>query len=158
MGRSLVLGCALAVLLGSGCAMLHLRPRHAPAAAPEVPPDGYLIKGSSVVFLFDPARYDSVTDASGRRAGLAGIEVESVNVAGEFNRWSRTAWLMSPEQRGGRARFTLAHKLAEVGPAREYGFRFLVNGEWWVEPAARTWNRRPATSTPGGYELLLKLE
>jgi hypothetical protein len=159
MTRSLRLGCVALLLLVSGCTVLHLRGRRARAVVPVTPPDGYVMRDVSIRFVFDPARYDSVTaDSSGARAPLAGIRIESVNVAGGFNGWSRSAWLMTREYRGSGARFTLEHKLADVGAGNEYAFRFLVNGRWWVEPSARTWNRQSATSTPGGYELLLKLE
>ncbi len=159
MSRSRLLGCLMALCLVGGCATLHLRHRRGPVPVPPPPPDGYVIQGTSVVFVFDPARYDSVTaSAPGERAALAGIRIESVNVVGGFNGWSRTAWLMSPDHRGSRTRFTLSHRLAEVGAASEYAFRFLVNDRWWVDPSARTWNRAPAGSTPGAYELVLKLE
>jgi hypothetical protein len=159
MKRALRRGCVVLLLVVSGCAALHLRGRHAPSVVPVTPPDGYVMKEVRIRFVFDPARYDSVTaDSGGTRAALAGIRIESINVAGDFNGWSRSAWLMTREHRGDRARFTLEHQLADLGAGNEYAFRFLVNGRWWVEPSARTSNRRPATSTPGGYELVLKLE
>jgi hypothetical protein len=159
MRRSLLLGCAVLAFLASGCAALHLRLGRAPPVVPETPPDGYVIKAPRVIFVFDPARYDSVTaDSSGARAPLAEIRIESVHVAGDFNGWSRSAWLMTREHRGERSRFTLEHRLADVGTAQEYAFRFLVNRRWWVDPGPRTWNRRPERSGMGGYDLVLKLE
>jgi hypothetical protein len=159
MRRLLLLGCALLVLLASGCAALHLWSRRARTVVPETPPDGYVIKEPRVIFVFDPARYDSVTaDSSGARAALAGTRIESVHVAGDFNGWSRSAWRMTREHPGERSRFTLEHRLAEVGTAREFAFRFLVNRRWWVVPGPRTWNRRPERSGLGGYDLVLKLE
>jgi len=156
MKRWTLVLCIVLGLAVPGCATLRGRARPAPAGPP---PEGYVIRGTKVTFVFDPAHYDSVTaDSSGERAPLAGLRIRSVNVAGTFNGWSRSAWLMTRTDAGEGARYTLAHTLAEVGTGREYPFRFLVNDRWWVEPTERAWNRRPAEDGRAGYDLLLKLE
>jgi hypothetical protein len=160
MRRSLLALCVLVALLGWSCATLQLlRGRRGPVVAPATPPDGYVIRELQVRFVFDPARYDSLADdSSGARVALAGTRIESVHVAGDFNHWSRSAWRMTPEYRGPRARYTLEHRLAEIGTAREYAFRFVVNGRWSVMPGPRTPNRRPERSGLGGYDLVLTLD
>jgi len=158
MRRLLTRACLLPLLLVTGCAILHLH-RRAPAPAPPTPADGYVVRESRILFVFDPARYDSLADdSSGARVALAATNIETVHVAGDFNGWSRTAWKLTRDFRGVRARYALEHRLADLGAGREYAFRFLVNGRWWVIPGQRTWNRRPERSGMGGYDLLLTLE
>ncbi len=159
MKRPLPLLCIALCLLLPGCATLiaHLPGARAKPTAP--PPDGYVLGNTRVAFVFEPARYDSVTaDSTGQRAALAGLRVRSVNVVGDFNGWSRTAWLMSRTDRGVSMRFRLEHTLADVGTGREYAFRFLVNDRWWVEPRADAWNRRAAADGRAGWDFMLELE
>jgi 1,4-alpha-glucan branching enzyme len=54
-----------------------------------------------------------------------GIEVETVNLVGEFNDWDHTSTPMELNSRG-----TFSATL-ELEPERAYQFRYLVNGEHW---------------------------
>lgn len=158
MKRALLLCVALS-LPATGCAVLtgHLARGRGTPTGPQ--PEGYVLRETKVAFVFEPARYDSVTaDATGERAALAGMRVRSVNVVGDFTGWSRTAWLMSRWDAGPVVRFRLEHALADVGTGKEYAFRFLVNDRWWVEPRASAPNRRPAADGRAGYDFVLQLD
>ncbi len=158
MTRALLL-CRVLSLLATGCAALTGRLVRARAAPTGPQPEGYVLRETKVAFLFEPGRYDSVTaDSTGERAALAGLRVRSVNVVGDFNAWSRTAWLMSRVDNGDRPRYRLEHALADVGTGKEYAFRFLVNDRWWVEPRAAAPNRRPAAGGRSGYDFVLQLD
>jgi 1,4-alpha-glucan branching enzyme len=61
---------------------------------------------------------------------------ESVRVVGEFNQWEGTPL---ERQRDGTWRTTVA-----LDPGREYQFRYLVDGERWLnEPSADHYVRNP---------------
>lgn len=61
---------------------------------------------------------------------------ESVRIVGEFNRWEGTPL---ERQKDGSWRTTLA-----LDPGREYQFRYLVDGERWVnEPMADHYVNNP---------------
>lgn len=61
---------------------------------------------------------------------------ESVRVVGEFNQWEGTPL---ERHKDGTWRTTVA-----LDPGREYQFRYLVDGERWVnEPAADDYVRNP---------------
>jgi 1,4-alpha-glucan branching enzyme len=55
-----------------------------------------------------------------------GVEPETVHLVGEFNDWDPSATPM-PLRRGGIYRVQV-----ELEPGREVQFRYLVNGEHWV--------------------------
>ena len=61
---------------------------------------------------------------------------ESVRVVGEFNQWEGTPL---ERQRDGTWRATVS-----LDPGREYQFRYLVDGERWLnEPSADRYERNP---------------
>lgn len=101
-------------------------------AAPQV--YGYQLKDGNVVFEFVPGQYESADSALGRTAAVAGLDIQQAYVAGDFNEWSMTAWAMSREPGSGPPRFTLVKAPAELGTAKEYRFKFVANGAWWIEP------------------------
>lgn len=61
---------------------------------------------------------------------------KSVRVVGEFNRWEGTPL---EQQKDGSWRATVS-----LDPGREYEFRYLIDGERWVnEPMADRYARNP---------------
>lgn len=53
------------------------------------------------------------------------IEVKNIHVVGEFNDWDTAATPMSRSRKG------VYRATLELEPAREYRFRYLINGEHW---------------------------
>ena len=66
-------------------------------------------------------------------------------VAGEFNRWSTTAWPMALA--GGQ--WITTQPIADFDSERPLAFKFIVNSEYWVEPPVTALNR----ATPPGSKL-----
>jgi hypothetical protein len=56
-----------------------------------------------------------------------GVKAESVSLVGEFNDWDPTAMPMKLGKSKASYRATV-----ELEPSREYQFRYLVNGEQWL--------------------------
>jgi 1,4-alpha-glucan branching enzyme len=54
-----------------------------------------------------------------------GIEIQNVNLVGEFNDWDITATPMKYLKKGA------YQSILELEPGRAYQFRYLVNGEHW---------------------------
>ena len=115
---------------------------------------GYRLAGGKVVFEFAPGSFAEVTrDMSGEHEPLSSFEVTDVHVAGEFNDWSKSAWPM--RRSGDRWRLTRAAK--ELGTARTYQFKFVVNGAWWVEPPVSASNGYDLHFMNGARNLVLTL-
>jgi 1,4-alpha-glucan branching enzyme len=55
-----------------------------------------------------------------------GIDVETVNLVGEFNDWDETANPLTYRKKDKAYRATI-----ELAPGREYQFRYLINGHHW---------------------------
>jgi 1,4-alpha-glucan branching enzyme len=54
------------------------------------------------------------------------LEVESVNLVGDFNQWDVAADPMTYSKKARAYRATI-----ELEPGREYQFRYVINGEHW---------------------------
>jgi hypothetical protein len=110
------------------------------AAPPEARRLGYHLSGSQVVFEFRPGEFTEVTSgAKPKWSKLSELRIHSVSVAGEFNRWSTTAWPMALAG----DQWITTHAIADFNPDRPLGFKFVINGEFWVEPPAQALNRAP---------------
>jgi hypothetical protein len=91
------------------------------------------------VFEFDPSEYVNVTrDTDGEWLTIGDVSVGAVAVAGDFNHWSKAAWPMS-EVRGGV--YELRRELSAFEGRRDWSFKFVVNGSYWVEPPEGARNR-----------------
>lgn len=125
------------------------------SAAPPSQPHrlGFRLSGTQVVFEFRPEEYVDVTSGpTAKRARLADLRIHSVAVGGEFNRWSTTALPMALAS----GAWITAQPIADFAADRPLAFKFVVNGEYWVEPPASALNRATARGTPLG-NLMLEL-
>jgi hypothetical protein len=94
---------------------------------------GYRIANDEVVFDFRPADYEWTTsDQGGKRVHLNEVGIEKVCVAGEFNGWEKDKWVLWKSAVPGH--YELHRKLSEFTGKTEYQFKFIINGETWVEP------------------------
>jgi hypothetical protein len=121
VNRLVVLTLAAAFSLVSALAV------HA-APAPLV---GVRVSADSVVFRFVPSQFRMVV--SGRTSKwvrLRDLAVREVTVAGAWNQWSTEAW---PLHRVGRV-FELRAPLSAVAGRDTVSFKYVVNGEYWVQP------------------------
>lgn len=115
--------------------------REPPAPATDVPAEGYTVTGTTVRFVFDPSLFNAATDgSSGAWASLGSIGIRTVHLAGDFNGWSTSSWLMRPVGPTGSI-YVLDRTFDELGGPGRHEFKFVVNGAWWVEPVARAPNR-----------------
>ena len=112
----------LAVLLLPGAGLAHA----APAATL-----GVTVSPDSVVFRFVPSQFRmTVSGRTSRWTRLRDLAVHEVTVAGPWNQWSTEAW---PLHRAGRA-WELHCPLTAVADHDTVAFKFVVNGEYWVQP------------------------
>lgn len=117
-------------------------PATGPARTFPTPAECYAIAGGSVRFLFDPAQFEHATSGTtGEWASLRNLRIVTVCLAGDFNGWSATGWVMRPVGPAG-AVYLLERRFDELGGSGRHEFKFVVNGGWWVEPGARQPNRR----------------
>lgn len=141
-----------AILLLAGCAPSVRAPKAAPA-----PPlrhrIGYRIAGDKVIFEFHPREFTEATSGPKQKVTpLAELRIHSVAVAGEFNRWSTTAWPMTLAG----SEWVTTQGLDMFDTERPLAFKFVVNSEYWVEPPVNALNR----ATPRGstlHDLMLEL-
>jgi hypothetical protein len=110
-----------------------------PAAAARAPGLGYALRGDTLVFRFRPAEYRmAVSDRSSRWMQLSELRVRQVAVAGPWNQWSAVAWPLHATRRGD---WVLRCPLSSVADHDTIPFKFVVNGEWWVQPPPDTPNQ-----------------
>jgi hypothetical protein len=106
------------------------------------PPEGCTVADGSVRFVFDPGRFEHATNGiTGERTELRTLRVETACLAGDFNEWSPSAWVMRPVGPTG-SLYVLERRFDELGGSGTHEFKFVVNGTWWVEPGAGSPNRR----------------
>ena len=79
--------------------------------------------------------------------GLSDAKAASVSVAGTFNNWNP---YVSPLRNAGAGKWSL-HMTLEPG---RYEYRFLVDGKWRMDPAAR----QQVTDFCGGGNSVLVVE
>lgn len=118
---------------------------------------GYRLEAGDVVFEFDPAKYTNVTrDTDGEWLAMGNVSTSSVAVAGDFNQWSRTAWSMSEVREGV---YELRRERSLFDGRRDWSFKFVVNGSYWVEPPVDARNRVPsgAWAMNRSYDLVLRV-
>lgn len=141
-----------ALMLVLGCAATAPRESSSPSTSSTV--FGYREDGAAVRFEFVPRQYAQATrDVSGEFVDVSALRIESVTVAGEFNAWSKTEW---PMQRKG-SRYVLTKAKSELGSAPSYQFKFVVNGEWWVEPPLTASNQKSTGFMNNSANLVLEV-
>ncbi len=116
---------------------------------------GFATEGDSVVFIFEPARYDAARHDNGRLVHTAEIgPISRVQVAGAFNDWSRDAaeWRLKPE---GPDRYALRKKWSKFKAHAEWPFKFYVNSEYWIGAPGRAANRERVVTDSATFNLLL---
>lgn len=117
---------------------------------------GYRIESDEVVFEFDPRDYEWTTrDVTGEWSGMHDVSVEEVNVAGEFNSWSKDQWNL---QRIGDNRFVLRKKLSDLGGQLDQQFKFVINHVLWVEPPTIAANRASTGFADKAYNFILRIQ
>lgn len=118
---------------------------------------GYRIEGDDIVFSFDRRDYNKVTsETTQKRFDFEDFEIENVIVSGQFNNWSRDNWHMSKIDEN---QYELHKKIIDFTDEFSWEFKFLVNGEYWVEPNKNVENITPAKNEYGDplYVYNLKL-
>lgn len=113
-----------------------------------VPVEGYTSKDDEIVFTFDP-KGKSYVDEKGVYKIMDPTQVQTVSIAGDFNKWEVQGPSWSMQNRNGV--YTLRVPKKQLGnPGESPRFRFVVNGKWWVLPgfdiANRTTDRNENTN------------
>jgi hypothetical protein len=128
-----------------------------PSSQSSQPAAGYQIAAGHVVFRFDRTAYANVTRSdNGEWLRMSDVAIRNVSVAGDFNGWSTDAWPMSEVQDGA---YELKKELRVLSGRKNWQFKFVVNGAYWVEPPMSAPNRI-ASGTWGenrSYNLVLSV-
>lgn len=91
----------------------------------------YFFEGDEVVFEFDSRLYERAqAEGKLKKLDFADLEIHEVVVSGSFNDWSKDGWRM---KKIGRHKFQLRKAIADFNDPFTWEFKFLVNGEYWVE-------------------------
>jgi hypothetical protein len=102
-----------------------------PAPVADVPLLGVRVTADSVVFRFIPSHYRmAVHGRTSKWTRLRDLAVREVTVAGPWNQWSTEAW---PLHLVGRT-WELRCPLSAVADRDTVSFKYVVNGEYWVQP------------------------
>ena len=92
---------------------------------------GIAVTADSVVFRFVPSQYRMVVSGrTSRWSRVRDLAVREVTVAGPWNQWSAEAW---PLHHVGRA-WELRCPLSSVADHDTVSFKYVLNGEYWVQP------------------------
>jgi hypothetical protein len=126
-----------------GTALLVRTPQGNDTEESTTPLCGYEVHGDQVRFIFNPAYHHAATNGkSGEWTQVHELKVRTVHLAGDFNHWSSRDWLMRPVGPTG-SLFIIDRSISELGGQGDHEFKFVVNGEWWVEPAMNAPNQNP---------------
>lgn len=118
-------------------------------------PVGYTLKTNSVLFEFRPSDYQWVTNGTtGKWVDISAIPIRRVTIAGDFNQWHPGNVQMIFDGR----MYYLPVSLSVFEPGRAYGFKYVINGEWWVEPPSKTGNAASTSLENSGANLILRIE
>jgi len=99
--------------------------------APGAEAVGVAVTADSVVFRFVPSQYRMVVSGrTSRWSRVRDLAVREVTVAGPWNQWSAEAW---PLHHVGRA-WELRCPLSSVADHDTVSFKYVLNGEYWVQP------------------------
>ena len=100
---------------------------------------GYNIENETVIFEFDSGKYRYVThDITGVWSKIGELTINEVCLAGEFNSWSKDLW---PMEKVSNKRYKLERLKKDFDNNTMIQFKFVINGEYWVEPPFRATNR-----------------
>jgi hypothetical protein len=116
---------------------------------------GFAAAASSVYFIFEPDRFESVRHEDGQLDRLQDIgAIDRVSVVGAFNNWKhdRGDWMM---HKRGPGRWELRKPLSLFAGRAEWPFKFLINGEVWVGAPAHAANREVVVTDTATFNLLL---
>ena len=143
--RRFLVAATMVGLLGllaamAGCAAGNFDPTKMPG--PEKVGYHINLDESTVLFYFQPRFAEEVTEnGTDQRMAWDGA-VESVYIAGEFNGWDRYGWPMTHDATTGV--YTLTKTFEEAGGAGDHLFKYVINGEYWVEPPVFALNKTDA--------------
>ncbi|PHN03635.1 hypothetical protein [Flavilitoribacter nigricans] len=92
----------------------------------------YFFEEDEVVFEFDSRIY-AKADAENKlnKLDFADLKINEVVISGNFNDWSEDGWRM---KKLGRYKFQLRKPIESFDDPFTWEFKFLVNGEYWIEP------------------------
>lgn len=103
---------------------------------------GYRMDGEEVVFTFTKNDYRKATkDNSSKKVRFEDLTIESVNVSGEFNNWSKTGWNL---ERVTENTYELRKHVSDFKDEFSWDFKYVINNEYWAEPSRQDPNIAPA--------------
>lgn len=146
----------LAGLLLAGCASTQTAKPEAAAVTATIV--GYKMDAANrtVTFEFTPKYLERITgDQSQQTTKWSGaVSVKTVTIAGDFNGWDRQNWRMDPK---GKGEFELTKTFADLGGKGLHQFKFVVDGDNWVEPPSFAANAQDAGMSNGSKNLTLEI-
>lgn len=117
---------------------------------------GYRIENDYVVFNFIPAQFKETTDGmSGWRKNITNEKIKQVYVAGNFNNWDpkNRLFLMQEKVNG----YELKIPISNFSKNSINEFKFVINGQKWVEPKPEMLNKTQSGNWVGNNNLMLIL-
>jgi len=92
----------------------------------------YFFEGNEVVFEFDSREYaKAAREGRTDQLDFADLDINDVIVSGNVKNWSKEEWRM---KKVGRYKFQLRKYIDQFNDPFTWEFKFLVNGQYWVEP------------------------
>jgi hypothetical protein len=100
----------------------------------------YFFEGDDVVFEFDRRIYAKAdAEGSSDQLDFSDLKIYEVIVSGNFNNWSEDGWQM---KKIGRHKFQLRKPIEHFDDPFTWEYKFLVNGQYWIEPLPGTTNQK----------------
>jgi thioredoxin-related protein len=103
--------------------------------------NGYTVQSDSVLWTFEPKDFKFATlGSNGAMTFIESTNIQSVHLAGSFNDWNKNDTPLSKDSMN--ETWSLRQPIRIFRSKKDYEFRFLVNGIYWVTPTIYTKNRR----------------
>jgi hypothetical protein len=117
---------------------------------------GYRIDNDYVIFSFIPSQFKETTDGmTGWRKNISKEKIKQVYVAGNFNNWDPKNRLFLMQENGNSYELKIPINTFAKNVINE--FKFVINGEKWVEPITEMVNKTQSGNWVGNNNLMLIL-
>lgn len=117
---------------------------------------GYIIEGNQLVFQFNAKQFETTTDGMSRwKQKTKDNKIKQVYVAGDFNNWNPKDNKYLMKLKG--EIYELPFPIEMFKDKKIHEFKFVINGNKWVEPTPEMQNKTQSGNWEGNFNLLILL-
>ncbi len=111
---------------------------------------GYSLQKDSIYFTLNIEDCAKVSTDNGRILDISTIKITAVALLSDWNNWNRNnpAYLL---KKVSETKYTFTQPVKEAGEGT-HSFKFLINGQYWVEPPSQATNSSPVSGGDYRYQ------